>query len=63
VARADFKCSKCETIIELDLKDKRLCEKCGKEMQRVWTVTAVHYKGSGFYTTDYARDYTKEYDE
>jgi putative FmdB family regulatory protein len=31
------------------------CEVCGKPVQRVFSPVAVHYKGSGFYTTDYAR--------
>jgi putative FmdB family regulatory protein len=31
------------------------CEVCGATVQRVFSPVAVHYKGSGFYTTDYAR--------
>ncbi|HEX6117682.1 MAG TPA: FmdB family zinc ribbon protein [Solirubrobacterales bacterium] len=31
------------------------CEVCGKPVARVFSPVAVHYKGSGFYTTDYAR--------
>jgi len=31
------------------------CEVCGKPVERVFSPVAVHYKGSGFYTTDYAR--------
>jgi putative FmdB family regulatory protein len=31
------------------------CEVCGASVQRVFSPVAVHYKGSGFYTTDYAR--------
>ena len=31
------------------------CEVCGKPVSRVFSPVAVHYKGSGFYTTDYAR--------
>jgi putative FmdB family regulatory protein len=29
------------------------CEECGSAVQRVFHPVAVHYKGSGFYTTDY----------
>ena len=29
------------------------CEKCGKPVQRVFHPVAVHFKGSGFYNTDY----------
>ena len=31
------------------------CEVCGAPVQRVFHPVAVHFKGSGFYTTDYAR--------
>ena len=38
------------------------CEVCGKPVQRVFSPVAVHYKGSGFYTTDYARKGSKSSD-
>ena len=31
------------------------CERCGKPVERVFHPVAVHFKGSGFYTTDYGR--------
>jgi putative FmdB family regulatory protein len=31
------------------------CEVCGQPVERLFSPVAVHYKGSGFYTTDYAR--------
>ena len=31
------------------------CEECGAAVERVFNPVAVHFKGSGFYTTDYAR--------
>jgi putative FmdB family regulatory protein len=31
------------------------CELCGKPVERVFHPIAVHFKGSGFYTTDYAK--------
>jgi putative FmdB family regulatory protein len=31
------------------------CEECGAPVERVLHPVAVHFKGSGFYTTDYAR--------
>jgi putative FmdB family regulatory protein len=31
------------------------CEDCGAPVERVFHPVAVHFKGSGFYTTDYAR--------
>ncbi len=34
------------------------CEVCGAPVQRVFHPIAVHFKGSGFYTTDYGRKKT-----
>ncbi|MEO8092405.1 MAG: FmdB family zinc ribbon protein, partial [bacterium] len=31
------------------------CQECGAGVERVFHPIAVHFKGSGFYTTDYAR--------
>jgi putative FmdB family regulatory protein len=31
------------------------CEVCDAPVERVFRPVAVHFKGSGFYTTDYAR--------
>jgi len=35
------------------------CIECGAPAQRVLSAPAVHFKGSGFYTTDYARKESK----
>ena len=32
-----------------------VCEVCGVGVERVFHPVAVHFKGSGFYTTDYGR--------
>ena len=34
------------------------CQVCGEPVERVFHPVAVHFKGSGFYTTDYARKAT-----
>ena len=34
------------------------CQECGAPVERVFHPIAVHFKGSGFYTTDYARKAT-----
>ena len=34
------------------------CQACGEPVERVFRPVAVHFKGSGFYTTDYARKAT-----
>jgi putative FmdB family regulatory protein len=31
------------------------CEQCGAPVHKVLSAPAVHFKGSGFYTTDYGR--------
>ncbi len=31
------------------------CRECGSPVQRVFHPVAVHFKGSGFYTTDYGK--------
>ena len=31
------------------------CEVCGAPVERVFHPVAVHFKGSGFYTTDYGK--------
>ncbi len=31
------------------------CEECGASVQRVFHPVAVHFKGSGFYNTDYGK--------
>lgn len=35
------------------------CEICGSPAQRVLYAPAVHFKGSGFYTTDYGKQGSK----
>ena len=32
-----------------------VCEQCGAPVQRVFHPIAVHFKGSGFYNTDYGK--------
>ncbi len=32
-----------------------VCQVCGAPVQRVFHPVAVHFKGSGFYTTDYGK--------
>ena len=35
------------------------CEECAAPVERVFQPVAVHFKGSGFYTTDYAKSGSK----
>ena len=32
------------------------CEECGAPVERVFHPVAIHFKGSGFYNTDYKKD-------
>ena len=32
-----------------------VCEQCGAPVQRVFHPVAIHFKGSGFYNTDYGK--------
>lgn len=34
----------------------KVCEVCGAPVDRVFHPVAVHFKGSGFYSTDYGRN-------
>ena len=40
-----------------------VCEVCGEPVQRVFHPVAVHFKGSGFYSTDYGRNRSGSRDE
>jgi putative FmdB family regulatory protein len=33
-----------------------VCEVCGEPVERVFHPVAIHFKGSGFYSTDYGRN-------
>jgi putative FmdB family regulatory protein len=52
---------RCENGHEFDvfqrMSDDALttCQVCGGSAQRVLSAPAVHFKGSGFYTTDYGK--------
>ena len=35
------------------------CEECGASVERVFSPIAVHFKGSGFYNTDYGKAKSK----
>ena len=53
-----YKCEKDHTFeVIQSMADDSLdeCEVCGAPAQRVLFAPAVHFKGSGFYTTDYAK--------
>ena len=52
----EYKCEKGHVFeVVQKMTDDALtsCEKCGASVQRVFHPVAVHFKGSGFYNTDY----------
>jgi len=55
----EYECTKCGTRVELlqRVGDPPLkqCTKCKGRMRKLLFPVGVIYKGSGFYTTDYAR--------
>ncbi len=55
----EYRCEACGHTFELFQKfaDKpvEVCELCGARVHKVLHPAAIHFKGSGFYTTDYGR--------
>jgi putative FmdB family regulatory protein len=52
----EYRCTKGHTFeVTQSMSDEPLehCEVCGAPVQRVMHSPAVHFKGSGFYNTDY----------
>jgi putative FmdB family regulatory protein len=53
-----------ELIQRMDDAQPEVCEICGEgPVERVLYPVAVHFKGSGFYTTDYGRGKRSKRDE
>lgn len=59
----EYKCDACGAVHEAFQKmtDPPLekCDACGAELRKILHPVAVHFKGKGFYTTDYGREYAK----
>jgi putative FmdB family regulatory protein len=54
----EYRCKKGHTFeVVQSMSDDPLtsCTQCRSPVQRVFHPVAVHFKGSGFYTTDYGR--------
>jgi len=55
----EFRCQKCNDHIEVfqKLSDKppTRCRKCGGRMEKQFSRTSAHFKGEGWYVTDYGR--------
>ena len=55
----EYRCDECGDSFEVfqRMSDDPLvtCEKCGGTLRKVLHPVAIHFKGSGFYTTDYGK--------
>jgi len=55
----EYRCDQCRDSFEIlqRMSDDPLltCEKCGGTLRKVLHPVAIHFKGSGFYTTDYGK--------
>jgi len=54
----EYRCAKGHTFEAFQsMSDEPIssCEVCGAASERVLSAPAIHFKGSGFYTTDYAK--------
>ena len=62
----EYKCCKCghvfEKIQKFSDKPEAACPECGSEGERQLSAPAVHFKGTGWYVTDYARKGKKDGD-
>ena len=56
----EYVCQKCgrktEVLQRMNERPLRICPHCGgKKLKKAFSAPAIQFKGSGFYTTDYAR--------
>jgi putative FmdB family regulatory protein len=54
----EYRCSNghnFEVVQRMSDDPVKVCEVCGAPVERVFHPVAVHFKGSGFYSTDYGR--------
>ncbi len=55
----EYKCDKCGEVFEIIQKFSdeplQVHEKCGGAVERLISTSALQFKGSGWYVTDYAR--------
>lgn len=55
----EYRCQKCGRQVEKIQKFSdpllKTCEHCGGRLERLVSVPAIQFKGSGWYVTDYAR--------
>lgn len=56
MARYDYRCTSCDTVFEVEHgmleRPAVSCPQCGSPATRVFDVSGIVFKGSGFYNTD-----------
>lgn len=54
----EYKCLRCDSRFEKMQKVSEppfeVCEKCGGELEKQWSLSGFQFKGAGWYVTDYA---------
>ncbi len=55
----EYRCLNCEAQFEKLQKSSdeaiTVCETCGGELQKQWSLSGFQFKGAGWYVTDYAK--------
>jgi len=55
----EYRCLACgktaEVLQRMDAPPLQICLHCGGQLQKLMSAPALHFKGSGFYITDYPR--------
>ena len=55
----EYACQDCkrktEVLQRMNERPLRICPHCGGKLKKAFSAPAIQFKGSGFYTTDYAR--------
>ena len=55
----EFECQKCkahtEVFQKMNDKSPTKCDKCGGRLEKQVSASAIQFKGSGWYVTDYAK--------
>jgi putative FmdB family regulatory protein len=55
----EYVCQDCkrktEVLQRMKERPLRICPHCGGKLKKAFSAPAIQFKGSGFYTTDYAR--------
>ena len=60
----EYECQSCnhkfEKFQSMSDEPVKECEKCGKEVKKLFGTAGIIFKGSGFYVNDYKKDNSKK---